>query len=440
MRSGVNAFLKKWSRKVDVVGAVRSAAVWRFLILASCVSITATGCEPGRQADTAGGTDIADTIVHDVAVRIADSAGVRIVETLRPKRVETSNRWRVAAAPEVRIGSAFDERTMLAKVAGIAYGPHGEIIVADAQALQIKTFSAIGEPLWRQGRVGDGPGEYRGLRTVEHCGGHVLVADLQSRRLTLLDGAGEVATTQPWHPLRRMAAPFRLSCNTGGMLVQVARASNPPAEGGRYTAPAVVGVGRVGGERPEPVLEIPGIDRYRYAITDGPADFGKTTWAIASRDGVIVVVSDTTEFRTYDAQGTLQKIARWEHAAEPVTGEVLRSEVSQRERVLPRPMREDYRELWLSLDHPAYLPAIDTVVPDADGGFWARRFELSSERGLSVEWWRVGQDGVLRGVVEVPNDFTLFRVVPGAVLGVVRDSLGVEYVEKRRVHEEHPSG
>ncbi len=425
-----------------MIGIIRSALAKHAPMLTALVSIViaVVGCDPSTQLDAADGTSIQETTVDGIDVRQADSAGVRIVETLRPRGVETSNRWRVAAAPEFRIGSAFDEPTMLAGVTGIAYGPAGEIVVANAQTLQIKMFSAAGEPIWSQGRVGDGPGEYRGFRTVEHCGGHILVADLQSRRFTLLNGAGEVTATRLWHPLRRLAAPFRLSCTDDGAFVQLDRESNPPAEEGSYTVPAIIGFGRVGGESPEPILAIPGIDRRRHGTVDGPADFGKTTWAVALPQGVIVIQSTTTEFRTYDAEGHLSRVARWMYSPKPITSGVLRSEVTERESSLPRSMRSSYRKLWLSLDHPDYLPAIDTIVPADNGGFWARRFQLRSESLPLVEWWRVGSDGVLRGIVEVPADFTLFRVVPGAVLGLVRDSLGVEYVEKRLIHAQQTSG
>lgn len=407
-------------------------------ILICCAAIAVASCEEGGRRDSSGRAAATDTMVNDVAFRVADSAGIRIVETLEPRMVESRNRWVVADEPEIRVGSADDGLTWLGHVSGIAGGPNGEIIVADAQTFQIKAYSAVGEPIWSEGREGDGPGEYRGIRTVEHCGGHILVADLQARRFTMLSDSSSVIGTTAWLPLRPGAAPFRFACNNSGALVQLDRESNPPPREGRYTVSAVIGVGQLGADRPEMILEIPGIDRYRHGTVDGPADFGKTTWVVASEEGVIVIVSDRTEFRTYDYQGHLRGIARWASTPRPITSSVLNAEVAERERVLPHSRRAAYRELWLSLDHPDYLPAIDTVVAAADGGFWARRFQPASERRDFVAWWRVDRDGVLRGIVEVPSGFELFRVVPGAVLGLVRDSLNVESVERRAIRGEVP--
>lgn len=194
----------------------------------------APACEPAQREVSPSRSSATDTPAEGVAYRVVDSLGVKTVETLNPELIEAKHRWTLASEPDVRIGSSDDPVTALAGVKAIAYGPNGQIIVPNDQTFEIKAFSATGEPLWTQGRIGDGPGEYRGFRSAEYCSGKIVATDLQLRRLTLLDIEGRIVAPHDWSPLRRRSIPFRFDCDrSSGVSIHMDREVNPPSEIGK---------------------------------------------------------------------------------------------------------------------------------------------------------------------------------------------------------------
>ncbi len=73
----------------------------------------------------------------------------------------------------------------------IRASPGGGFVVTDWADFAIRAFSAAGEPLWRFGRSGQGPGEFVRFLDVEYDrDGQLLVLDDENERLTVLDSIG----------------------------------------------------------------------------------------------------------------------------------------------------------------------------------------------------------------------------------------------------------
>lgn len=76
--------------------------------------------------------------------------------------------------------------------------PKGELIVFDHGTMQLRAFNTAGQELWRAGRKGAGPGEFRNAMDVElRANGEFAVLDMSNRRITTVSPAGQVRRTTP---------------------------------------------------------------------------------------------------------------------------------------------------------------------------------------------------------------------------------------------------
>ena len=408
----VPCMTRPWSRR------------WPVLILALAV-----GCV--GDVDGEGG---AEETMDGATVTLSDSAGVQVLENITPAWDEDGPEWVVSDSPRVRIGSVDDTLTYLAGVRGVAVGPRGEIAVGNRTLDDVRAFSAEGAPLWRQGRRGEGPGEYQYIVDVRSCGDYILVRDPDLRRLTFLNWAGEVEGVRDYGEGSEVGATSALDCNAHGQFAQLHRTF--PAEGpsGSYMANAVLFVGDLlSGER-RIVLDAPGFQRHRLATTDVPADLGKRTLVATGGSLVHVITTDRAEVRSYGLNGDLVRVARWPVAPKGITTGLLEELAARRAEVLPESMRTEYKRQWLDLPHPEELSFVDELVLSSTGDLWLRRFDGYVERSEETQWWVFSAAGAWRGSVTLPAGFQLMSVTTESVVGLTRDELNVEYVEIRRIH------
>jgi hypothetical protein len=100
------------------------------------------------------------------------------------------------------------------------------------------------------------------------------------------------------------------------------------------------------------------------------------------------------------------------------------------EEYVPEQMRADYLSV---LDHevrPNVLPGYDRVLVSADGEVWAQVYE--PDVGAPHDWEVFDAEGRFLGKVHVAAGVYPLVVTGNAVVGLWRDSLGVEYVRAYR--------
>lgn len=92
-------------------------------------------------------------------------------------------------------GTGGDELLMPGSIAATS---RGELAVFDYGAMEVRTFSRDGKPLWREGRKGAGPGEYRNIMDLKvRANGEFALLDMANRRITALSPNGKVRRTIP---------------------------------------------------------------------------------------------------------------------------------------------------------------------------------------------------------------------------------------------------
>ena len=86
--------------------------------------------------------------------------------------------------------------TVLGNPLRITANPGGGFVVSDWADFAVQAFSPRGEPLWRFGRQGRGPGEFLQFMHMEYDGDKLLVLDNKNRRLTVLSADGRLVSAQ----------------------------------------------------------------------------------------------------------------------------------------------------------------------------------------------------------------------------------------------------
>ena len=74
----------------------------------------------------------------------------------------------------------------------------GQITFFDFGAMELRAFSVDGRQLWRSGRKGSGPGEFRNAMDVKvRPNGDITVLDMANRRITTVSSSGRLLRTTP---------------------------------------------------------------------------------------------------------------------------------------------------------------------------------------------------------------------------------------------------
>ena len=367
-----------------------------------------------------------------------DSAGVRIVESRAPAW-SPGTEWRVTAEPVFRLGDADgnpadqdDPAFRFFRILDVALLAGGGILVVDGGSTEVRRYDAAGRHLWSTGRRGEGPGEFRGPRYLgRREDGAFLIWDRSLLRLSVIAEDGGVILTE------RRTAPDGSTFiadglfNDGSWLVAYPRSVSLP-EGAMWTDTIEVG-------RYHPVLEeevrlarIPGVrwvwtGRYRL-----PVPFGARPLRAIVDDRLAVASGSTPEVAVHDAGGALAARYRIARDPEPVTesdvGRVIESFVEMGQE--PEAVWRQWRD---RMDVPAYEPAFDRLLADADGNLWARRFMVDLLSREPPSWDVLDAAGAWLGVVATPGGMTVTSIRDGLVAGVYRDELGVEHVSVHRL-------
>ena len=137
------------------------------------------------------GCDSASPPVHTIHT---DSAGIPIATAIEPLWGSDEG-WTVESEPLLEIGTITGalEYQFTDVVAAVRLS-NGDIVVAERAASELRSYDAAGNFLWRAGRSGEGPGEFRSLDFVGTTAGDSLVTyDGALLRVQLFDPQGRVA-------------------------------------------------------------------------------------------------------------------------------------------------------------------------------------------------------------------------------------------------------
>lgn len=133
--------------------------------------------------------------LHD-AVSSANLVSLDSAHASVPVAKGRERKWLTSLTLEQTItGDAGDELLLPGSIATNAVG---NIITFDYGAMEVRAFGRNGKALWRVGRKGGGPGEFRNVMDLKlRSNGEIAVLDMANRRITTLSSSGKLKRTLP---------------------------------------------------------------------------------------------------------------------------------------------------------------------------------------------------------------------------------------------------
>jgi 6-bladed beta-propeller len=412
--------------------------VRRFLAVAA--SAVAIGCGSGEGGGSGGPPSI------------QDSAGIQVVVNHGPTWA-SGQAWTVADQPTVDVGGAGDPTSELGRVVGAVKLSDGRLVVANAATNDLRFFDPQGKYLQTRGRQGTGPGEYQTI-TGMWLGSNdsLLIADVASQRLTVLDGRGELARTFSLGGVSGIQVPTggRMSLafptgwfRDGSVLgMQMGFRINDQRQGAYRDTVTLVRYGPDGAAR-DTVTQMPGVEMEqlpltignRTAATPNPVPLGKTPVMTVAGERVLVSDNDAWRVEVRGSDGALRRIIRVDAKPQPITAadkaanrkqQLDQLAATPQLRALPAQLQDQFKSRIENAKYPETLPFLGSIVPAADGTVWVEEVvgPSTERRRFAV----LDSTGVLLGRVTMPAKFRPTFVDAASVVGVWTDPDDLEHV------------
>lgn len=361
----------------------------------------------------------------------ADSAGVAIVE-VTAAGLSAADEWRLADAPTHVLGGDAVDRSLF-RVQDVRRLSDGRVAVVNGGSQEVIVFTDDGSVDARYGGIGDGPGEFRRLQGAFEVGnGRVAGIEARSRRLTLFgrdsEPVGELALRggAPDWAIGRLL-PMRdgwLFFSQGGFHRQLDAVDRAMVESARYDAEG----GLVTLYGPFPGDEM-------FSGNDlGAVMFGAKLRGDLAGDRLVVGDSDHAEVRLYGPDGSLERIVRWPEGDRAIRDDMVdRWVVATAMGAAPERRTAVAERLREMVPRADVLPSLDAVHSTAAGFVWVGRIVEPGSGGArpgpqAMEWYVLGPEGRLEGVLTTPDGFEILSVEADGVWGVHHDELDRETV------------
>lgn len=354
--------------------------------------------------------------------------GIQALESSVPKW-ERDQGWRIAEAPLLDLAnSGTGPSHEFERVSDALRLEDGRIVVADDGWREVRLFSPSGDYIRSMGNPGEGPGEFRRIRSISRWRGDSLVAfDQMLGRATIFSESGGVRTILLGSSSRRPVYVHGLG--ESGLIGLFSDPGLRPTDPGAYRRPYFVLQLDAEGVVVDTLAEIGGREEYLASGVSGPLVIGKDGQLAARGFDVVFGGSGTLAFERYrDGVGQVQEVR--------ALGSDLAlsdEEIEQVRRLLIRPHDPpDIRRFVETMPIPSSRPAFSKLLIDAEGCVWAASYRIPSEPEEGARPWEVfDAEGAWLGQVMVPDGFSPLDIGGKSILGVWRDSLDVQHVQIR---------
>lgn len=363
-------------------------------------------------------------------VTVTDSAGVRLVVSEDVERVFAV----LDSVPAISLGGPdATGPTQFFRIQGIHVDPASRLWVADGQSGDLRIFDANGAHWKTRGGRGEGPGEFVQIRLLGSAPGDtVLLGDGGLDRITVFSPDGEFVRTEVLPSSDRPAPrPFDVF-GDGSVLGQLPRiVSAASLEDGQILTDSVELVRvNVRASTIQPYGTAEGPLWIWTGRSQVPVPFTVNAAFDVAGNEVYLVSGPDFRIQVFE-DGELQEIHAVRRARRRVGNADIVAYRQFVEDYVPEQTRADYLS---SLDHearPNVLPAYDRVLISAEGDIWVQTYDADLE--APHDWDVFDEEGGFLGSVQVAAGLNPLVVTEDAVVGIWRDSLGVEYVQAFRL-------
>ena len=283
------------------------------------------------------------------------------------------------------------------------------------------------------GRGGSGPGEFRVLSFIWPThGDSVLAYDGSLDRFTVLPvGGGDVRTFMPAPTDELRYAPVAVFPDAA-ILGLTAHGLGGSGNGIMVDSSMLL-IHDAAGAFIDSLVPSRWLQRWRRSsggiTTTLSLPFTMAGQYTVAGQRVCLADSDVFEVRCITREGRLDLIVRAALPERPVTQEMIDSFMVAQSR---RPIDAARRmTVWREIPFPAKLPPYMDLLGTATGEIWVAGYLAGADS--IIDWYRFDSDGELKARLRVPATFRLHASLPDQVYGVDVDSLGVQYVTRRRL-------
>ena len=372
-----------------------------------------------------------------------DSAGITIIQSSPPYAMSS-----VDPGPVVRIGVVDGSPDyQLSNVAYAARLSDGRIVLFDGGSSEVRWYGSDGIFQSRVGARGQGPGEFQSVTSAVVTAQDTLVLyDFRNQRLTWVSPGGSIFRTRRID-LESSSRINLASLGGSDLLIAEERATFNFGESEfNYARDSVlVLVPSSSRDAVDTILRLPGREAVTWVdYTDGrpiatqqmSLPFGETTLITGIAGGPVVIRNGQNDVAFFDSRGDLTALARRSDVASPRVSTSLREEFVAHavERGVAMGMQENAirsasedRISFLAADRR--VPAFDLVLSNpVEDRVWLRDFLPEWRRDEAREWTVHDSTGRVVARVTTPPGLDVMHVASGHIVGVERDSVGVEYV------------
>lgn len=336
----------------------------------------------------------------------------------------------VGSAPTSLIGETGgeDPSRVFHDIRGALLMPDGTIVVADGGSLELRVFDRSGRLIARFGRKGGGPAEFASIEWIDSCGGPtVFLYDVLRFRITEWSTDGRLLDDFIVQGPRGDLPPYSVACGPGDTFVLVGWPDVTHFSGtGAYRPMVDLGIAEPNGRFRERLRRVPGGDRFRTDLNDGPVPLGRSTTIRASGTSILIGTADSFYIDMYASNGSHRAIGL-DRRRDALTRRVRNAWIEERIKHLAPERQEAQRRRLRDAEFlPDSLPAYSSFHVDRLGLIWVQAYPIPGEPVGPWEVLSVFGDHVAR--VDLPPGFRPMDILADFIAGVAVDDLGVERV------------
>ncbi|MHB1191470.1 MAG: hypothetical protein ACYC6F_00365 [Longimicrobiales bacterium] len=291
----------------------------------------------------------------------------------------------------------------------------------------------------RIGGRGGGPGEFDFVRSVSEEDGTIGVHDGGHRRwMTFRDttflGSRELPRTGAGGP------HFPDIVLPDGEALYIADAYAPPGSPGGVVIRRIVLVARVQDDVVDTIAVIPGETGIDKITGVSPLPWGASYAVVKVDSGIWLGDSALRELKFWSRSGELRRIVRWRSSDDRTL--TRRTINGYRDRAMvgrPREVQASVRRNFREMAFPAEIPAWGALIPGLDGVLWVSDHpgpaaeEPFRDPYPSQQWWGIDPRGHPAGRLVSPPGLQVTGFGADFLIGIHKDSLGVETVRQHRI-------
>jgi hypothetical protein len=325
----------------------------------------------------------------------------------------------------------------------------GRLFVPLASSNTIRVFDADGEFVTSIGRQGAGPGEFEDIGGAWARGDTIEVFDGSLNRITRFYPNDEFEVVSPDGSVGvQGVVPGPVSGGWILHLVRLGEAESAAANASRRDSLTLHHFALDGSHLGE-VARTRGMARYQSPVITGPEALSPRA-RLDVHDGRIYVGETLTPaVRVLEPDGTPVSEIVWAAPTGESAADAFAAVVDSAIARSPEDRRASVRSRYAAAPTPDRLSAWWDFIVDSEGFIWVKPYEpllhasalggfgsgsyLAGGIAQGGTWSIVAPEGGIVNEIELPLDFSPIQVLGDRVLGIRRDSLGVESVHVHRL-------